>query len=618
MQTVTVLELWAGGTGAAGAGAVYLVHTNPFARAVWRWFSGHAMDGHYYTDAGWLRAGVRSTHPQGRPVARWHYRPRLHRAAIRSGSTGAALAAGYGLLAAPTLTADSMMGAGSLAFSVALWRAVQGVRNWHHHRVFVGPLHAALAPRLGIPAITRPHEWMEVPRGFAKSKDGTRLAFALPKDFSETGEARKVIAQVVSEKLALEGDLKVKFEMLGNAPRAIITVSVPPPARLAGDQLMGLIEAAKDTAPVIGIGRDRQVVTADLEADSPHVLLSAGSGGGKSELTGLLIAQGLHRGGVALILDAKKTSHQWAKGLPNVRYCRTIQEIHNALMSLGGENGEIERRSNLVDNLSDINGDLPPDVNIGPRFFLVFEEANTTMLRLQAYWRSIKEKGDPNQSPAIDAFNEFIFMGRSMKMHAIAMGQQMNATATGGGAARESFALRALARYQHQTWRILVGNVPMPKSSRHKGRWQIVTDYPRETQAGYLTNEEKREYAQSGIVTPFPDLAAGFTGWTQPVAAITGEVVRDDLEGGPVSLTGPSLRVVRDEAAAVELVGLRQAVNNEVVSISLAAIRRARADDPEFPKPRGERGQEMLYDARELRRWEANRERNRDEGTEAS
>jgi hypothetical protein len=611
MDPITVIEI-VSGTGGAGGVLLLGAHANRMrkehgtAALVWRWFSGHPLDGNHRTDAGWVTPGRRQIHQAGRPVSRWHYRPRVHRAGIRSGATWASWAVGYGLLFDRGLTLDTMIGAGSLGLSVACWRAVLGIRNWHHHRTFVEPLHAALAPRLGIPAVTRPQEWMEIPRGFGKAKDGARIAFALPKDFSETGEARKVIAQLASEKLGLDGDVKVKFEMLGNAPKAIISVSVPPPAKLAGPQLMELIEAAKDTAPVIGIGRQRQVVTADLVADSPHVLLSAGSGGGKSELTGLLLAQSLHRGGVALILDSKKTSHQWAKGMPNIRYCRSVKEIHETLMSLASE---IERRSNLVEQLSDINGDLPESVNIGPRFWLVFEEANTTMIRLQAYWRSTKEKGQPNQSPAIDAWNEFIFMGRSMKMHAIAMGQQMNATATGGGAARESFALRGLARYQHQTWRILVGNGPMPKSTKHKGRWQIVTDMPRETQAGYLTNQEKRDYALSGIVTPFPDFSALDDGWTPPVASLTGEVVQDSLEGDPVSHTGPSLHVVGGQ----ELTGLREAVENGIVPISLAALRWARANDPEFPEAKGNRGQEMLYPAEDLIRWERNRERNRDD-----
>jgi hypothetical protein len=247
---------------------------------------------------------------------------------------------------------------------------------------------------------------------------------------------------------------------------------------------------------------------------------------------------------------------------------------------------------------------------------LIFEEANTTVPRLNAYWRKIKEKGDPTVSPAIEAWNEYLFMGRAMKQHAIGIGQRMDSTATGGANARECFDIRCLARYQPQTWRILNGSMPMPRKTKHVGRWQIVTDAAREVQAGYLTNQEKREYALSGIVTPFPDLSAAAGGWTQPVGSLIApqvEVVSDSLEEQPVSLTGasegPSLHVVGGQ----ELTGLREAVENGIVPISLAALRWARANDPEFPEAKGKRGQEMLYPAEDLIRWERNRERNRDD-----
>jgi hypothetical protein len=350
MDPVTVAEIVGGvvGTGGAGLGVVAAkraVDQHGAPALIWRWFSGHPLDGHHRTDATWFGRGRKQIHGVGRPISRWHYRPRVHRAGIRTGITWGAGAAGYGLLFDPALTVDSMIGAGSLGLSVACWRAVLGVRNWNHHRKYVEPLHTALAPRLGMnPEIMRPGEWLEIPRGFDKQEKATRLAISLPKEFSQTGEARKVIAEVAAAKLGLE-DVKVSFEMIGVAPRAVISLSVPPPAKVLSDQLIPLMEKAPETKPVIGIGRNRQVVDADLEGESPHVLISAGPGGGKSELTGTITVQILHHGGVALILDSKRTSHQWAKGLPNVKYCRDIGEIHDALILL---KGELDRRARLV------------------------------------------------------------------------------------------------------------------------------------------------------------------------------------------------------------------------------------------------------------------------------
>ena len=53
---------------------------------VWRFFSGHALDGQFRTNATWTQPASKTLHPTGyaRP---WHHRPRLHRAGIRTGTT---------------------------------------------------------------------------------------------------------------------------------------------------------------------------------------------------------------------------------------------------------------------------------------------------------------------------------------------------------------------------------------------------------------------------------------------------------------------------------------------------------------------------------------------------
>jgi hypothetical protein len=564
---------------------------------VWRWFSGHTWHGRYYTDSGWFRHGVRVLHPTGH-ASRWHHLPRAQRAAIRTGATFGVVAELYGLLAARELTITLTLAVAGLGLCWASWRGVAAVRNWRHVHRWVRPLHDALAPRLGIPAATRPQEWLSVPRGFT-TRDNSEIALRLPRDFHASPEARNLIGTIVGNKLALE-DISVRFEMPG-IPRALITTSAPPPARVGFREMQPLMEAAAETRPVMGIGRSRAAITADLDADSPHILISAGSGGGKSVLARTMTAQGLHNGDVALVLDIKRISHRWAKGLPNVRYCRTIEEIHDALVSLIPE---IDRRNELVDTLSNEDGELPDDVNIGPRFWLLAEEMNATANRLAAYWRKIKAKDDPALSPAIDALNDFLFMGRALKMNAIGIAQMFTARTLGGPEARENFATRCLTRYTVNAWRMLVPEVwPMPSKSRHIGRWQIVTaGTAHETQVGYLTPGEAREWALSGVVTPFPDLTGAAESRGVPVASLSGSQTAglDDQGNKTVSLT-----VIRGE----RLVGLREAVDSGVVSISLAAVRRARADDPEFPAERDTQGLEKLYSVDDLTRWESNRER---------
>jgi Meiotically up-regulated gene 113 len=58
-----------------------------------------------------------------------------------------------------------------------------------------------------------------------------------------------------------------------------------------------------------------------------------------------------------------------------------------------------------------------------------------------------------------------------------------------------------------------------------------------------------------------------------------------------------------------DAVGLRLAVKSGILTISLSAVRRARADDIRFPKPIGAQGPEFLYDPAELTAWEVHRPR---------
>ncbi|GAA2621967.1 hypothetical protein [Streptomyces tubercidicus] len=75
----------------------------------------------------------------------------------------------------------------------------------------------------------------------------------------------------------------------------------------------------------------------DLDADSPHVLISAGNGGGKSTILRTICCQFIHHRALVYVLDFKRISHTWARGVPGVTYCRDIAEIHDALIHLAQE-----------------------------------------------------------------------------------------------------------------------------------------------------------------------------------------------------------------------------------------------------------------------------------------
>ncbi|MFG2197176.1 hypothetical protein [Streptomyces sp. NPDC048639] len=153
-----------------------------------------------------------------------------------------------------------------------------------------------------------------------------------------------------------------------------------------------LLEKMPESAPLIGFGTGRKKVSVDLDAESPHVLVSAGTGGRKSVILRCIASQLLHNGAHAFVLDYKRISHQWARGVPGVTYCRDIADIHQALIRLGAEG---HRRIRLADDLDE---DADPTA-IGPRLAILLEEVNATMKQLARYWASIREPGDPKTQP---------------------------------------------------------------------------------------------------------------------------------------------------------------------------------------------------------------------------
>ncbi|MFI7020945.1 helicase HerA domain-containing protein [Streptomyces sp. NPDC050164] len=75
---------------------------------------------------------------------------------------------------------------------------------------------------------------------------------------------------------------------------------------------------APESAPLLGIGTGGKTVAVDLNVESPHILVNASTGGGKSVTLRCITCQMLHHGSQAFILDYKRISHPWARGIPGV------------------------------------------------------------------------------------------------------------------------------------------------------------------------------------------------------------------------------------------------------------------------------------------------------------
>lgn len=487
-------------------------------RIALRYLAGRPLDGRRRTDCTFLRPGTVKADPLAHPT-RWSYLPGWKRTAWRLGVPGSLILSATAYAEAPVPTE---LGLGALTVygvSRTGHRTYTRVRNWQHTRTYVQPLAVQLGRQLGYPDTHPYSEWLTVPRTFAAPDythdpddpddgidlpDSVRLAgeiiVRLPVQLPDTPDIRTAIQRTVSAKLGIQlQDLDARWALVGREPEARFRVAPRPPKRVTLKTVRDMLEAAPESAPILGIGRRGKPVAVDLDAESPHILISAGTGGGKSVQTRAIVAQLMRHGAQVVFLDVKRRSHLWAKDLPGVIYCRDDEEVHDQLIALAAEG---DRRNRLTD---DLPGDVDvATVDVGPRVVLVAEEMNATIGKLQRYWDEIREKSDPKVSPAVRALGEILFMGRAVKIHVIAIAQMMTARTLGGPEARENFATRILGRYTVNAWRMLVPEIwPPPKASRHAGRVQVVLGgQARETQVLFLSESEAREWASSaGDVT---------------------------------------------------------------------------------------------------------------------
>ncbi len=217
------------------------------------------------------------------------------------------------------------------------------------------------------------------------------------------------------------------------------------PSVLPLNEATDLVEACGPAEILLGVDGTGSPVTVDLDAESPHILVSAATGAGKSAVARSVAVQRLARGDRLVFLDAKRHSHRWAKALaPNVHYAADFPAIGDALVQLGRE---VHRRNQVVDAWEGSVETAP----VGPRIVVVFEEMNATTARLKAMDRG-RERGDYT---ALEGLSDISFMGRAVRVHLVSFAQLATFRASGGSEVIENYGTRALIQYSPKAWRYL-------------------------------------------------------------------------------------------------------------------------------------------------------------------
>lgn len=542
-------------------------HVIPVRAYVWRFFTGAHMDGYRRTNATFVYKGDRVLGGIVK-AGKWAYRPGYQRMLIRWAWLLGFFMLTIGQFVWPTFTHTVVILAVIALVAKLGRRAYKAIATFQLRRKWIVPLHKPLSGIIGVKQDVNPTDYIFLPANFQDDPD-VRIRIDLPDDFvGSENQDRKAVTGLIQAKLAMP-DAEVKYNLQSDTPHMVVTRAPAPPDKVSLKNAREAIEKASDSAPFLGYGPRKKAVHVKLDDESPHILVSAGPGGGKSVLLRLILAQGLAKGATGIICDVKRVSQSWAKGLPRVDYHRTPEQIHDAVIELAKEG---ERRYDVID-------DEGEDAGVGPRIFLLLEEMNATMSRLQKYWDSIREPGQPKRSPAVDAIGDLLFMGRACRIHVIAVAQMATARTMGGPEMRENFATRIIARYSPNAWKMLTDIWPAPKSSRHAGRVQVyIAGETTETQIVFLTGEEARKLALEGG------------------GEATEEIRR-----------APKLTLVTEPG--IKRYTLQEACKAEVIPMNYDAIRQARRRDKEFPS--GEMSVDGIarYTAEELVKWHLNRER---------
>jgi hypothetical protein len=572
-------------------------------RASWRFFvTGQAVSGKDTDNATFLHAAT--VDHRGRPVEKLR------------GPLWKVLAWRWAVLGIPALLCASW-GAGNVVRSFMIpapgwatypwrealtvwegtvilsWLYIVTVRSWwwlrdHSARVETAkPTARAVCQVLNIRYRERDARGMVVlPRGYDRPGKGTTepVRINIPVGRVVDDRTRRNLISAVSATLGL-ADAHAEWVLSGSMPHVLVTERVRPPDKIAFAEVAGLISAAERDRPLVGMGPGRAPVHVDFVNDSPHALISGGSGTGKSVLLKMMLCQRMHHGTGLLILDYKRVSHRWALDLPGCLNVYKIPDIHNAAVAVGVE---LQRRIDTVIEVEEAGGEFQI-------LDVLMEEANSLYPQMAAYWKQIREPDDPVESPAVAALKRAVYMGREMGVHVLIAGQRVSASVFGGsgGDTRESFQIRMLSKWTRPTWKMLADSLPFQRfPGGGPGVWGVVRDGGLDIcRVPLLSDGEARSWAMSGL--PCPDISlSGLSGQLMPgqsTCPVSGQ-------GSPDS---PSLDTVTLAQALPLLPG---------PPLSLDALRKA-SQRSGFPEPVGAVSRNArVYELAHLVRWKEARD----------
>ena len=584
-----------------------------------KWIIGQPLSTHPKTNATFFVRGTR-TRSELEPPGWWSYIPGYQRAIYRHLGTSII---GWGIYEYFVYRDDLWWTLITLFWTAVIYGTficiVKSKRRTHYNE-FVKPIADSIRDLFDIGRRVPPRDFIIVPTGHQDNPDRA-VVVKLPKTFAQPETVRNKNADFVVEKLKMLDPI-YHYELSGAEPKLVIRSAPYPPDRVGYEEIAKHYEAAlAEDVWVLGLGKGYLPVTVSLHRDSPHILLSMASGGGKSEFCKGFILQAVRRGFRVVVLDGVKRgeSVMWARDIEQVEVVTTIEKQHNFLVQQSRI--VIDRQEkNVASRGESKKHDIPT--------LIVFEEANTAMDMLKEYWKNEAPNAtNPDKignrsgtSPAISAIRHILSAGRSAQTHLLTVAQRASADVCGGGNARENYAIRVANRYQQQTVKMLFPDVdPTPESPGLPGRVQVVINGKAQlTQTPFFGRQGNEFYTNPlalewALNTARPrtepqetdEITLTDSGWTPPLTS--------ENKGGQGSERDDKVGQIRERETIEALdpwITLNQALQQNVVQApSLAALQKRAQRDPNFPKPVEKDNRNInYYDRDALIQWQANRD----------
>lgn len=555
---------------------------------IYRWFSGRPLNGHRYTDATGFKYGTMALDVSGH-ATQYQLLPGALR--FLYARLPLMLAGPYALAFWLRPRESALIAAGILA--LAGWRADSWRRRRRFRRQVIEPVSAGAAAVLRTRRVSgQGHTWVSVPEDFRDNPEA-KIQLRLPLDWIGQDGDRAALVKVVAAKLNMD-ELTPSWSLHGDTPSVSFALAPAPPQLVTFDMAKTMADGVPEDEVALGHGPRGKVETFSLVMESPHAILNGGSGAGKSVLLAYVIGQFMRRGAGVLVLDAKFVSHMWLRRVPGVHYAAEVEDMHEALVWL---DTELLRRARLVSTARDMTAAMASLDTL----VVVMEEMTSARSRLDQYWKSIKETGQPALSPALAALANVANMGRELKVHAFLAGQSLTAKVTGGPEGRESYGARLLARATSNAWRMLAPQIkPAPVKRERPGRWHIVVgDTLRAFQAPLI---DLKDEATVGRLIEWA--TSGRPGWDVTAAILEageggGQEVRTRSSEAPTPPAGVSLRVFADsqEMEVRTLERWRERRSDFPVEVGIGANGRKLYDQDHLRAYVRERGRELREDA---------------------